>query len=206
MVLKTSKSKLSFFIWAIAASAFVLSGVLCILPVTAFSETGGFSQEITFKLPPLQQFPKNELQEALRNVPVVSYAAPANRDRSRRLTIDQPQAYVFAYYNLPYAINLGGRTDQMTGMITEQVIVKFNSVQISAQEEKRILYNAILKLQGLLARQNAIARQAKYYDETNRSNSQISQASSNGRAVIALREALCTEDLINKLVFRFNSI
>ena len=184
----------------------VLSGVLCVLPVNAFSEMGGFSQEITFQVPPLQQFPKNELQEALRNVPVVNYAAPANRDRSRRLTIDQPQAYVFAYYNLPYAINLGGRNDQMTGVITEEVVVKFNSVLLSAQQEKQMLYNVILKLQGLLARQNAVARQAKYYDETNRSTSQISQAFSNGRAVIALREALCTENLLNKLVYRSNSI
>ena len=184
----------------------VLSGVLCFLPVTAFSETGGFSQEITFQMPPAQQLPQNRLQEALRNVPVVSYAAPANRDRTRRLTIDDPKAYVFAYYNLPYAINLGGRTDEMTGMIIEQVIVKFNSVQLSAQDEKQILYNAILKLKNLLSMQNTTARQAKYYDETNRSTSQISQASSNGRAVIALREAFCTEDLINKLVFRFNSI
>ena len=183
-----------------------MSGMLCFLPVNAFSETGGFSQEITFQVPPPQQLPKNRLQEALRNVHAVNYAAPANRDRSRRLTIDEPQAYVFAYYNLPDAINLGGRTDEMTGMNILQVIVNFHSLQISAQEEKQMLYNAVLKLQALLDRQNAVARQAKYYDETNSSSSQISQAFSNGRAVIALREVLCTQDLINKLLVRRNSI
>jgi len=144
----------------------------------------------------------NDLQNAINEVPVVSFSFPANRNRNRTLQVQAPQAYVYAYYKLPYAINLGAKTDEVTGESIESVILKFYSVDLAPSQERRIIVNAILELQNLLDRQNKTARIAGYDANTNYSRSMLSRIFSNGRAIAAYREIITTQDLINQLIKR----
>ncbi len=146
------------------------------------------------------------LRDAINSVPIVSFAYPANRDRDHLPPVEYPGAYAYAFVHLPYAIDLGLERDDMTDGYVNKVIVKFNSVRLSAGEEKRILKNAILGLNDLLDSQYMTARLAGFDARFNFSRSMISRIASNGQAIIAIREIMTTQDLINKLVRRVNAI
>ncbi|MCX6252528.1 MAG: hypothetical protein NTX61_17475 [Bacteroidetes bacterium] len=147
-----------------------------------------------------------QLQDAINNVPTAKYAYPANRDRDSPPQVASPQAYAYAYYHLPYAIDLATNYDELTDGYLSKVIVNFKSVNLSAAEEKRMLKKAVLELQDLLDRQYATSRRAGFTARTNFSRSMVSRFVSNGQAIIAIREILSTRDLIDKLVRRRNLI
>ncbi|MGV8134419.1 MAG: hypothetical protein AB2L20_04325 [Mangrovibacterium sp.] len=146
------------------------------------------------------------LQDAVNRVPIVSFAYPANRDRGRLPPAEYPGAYAYAFVHLPYAIDLGMEQDDMTGGYVNKVIVKFNSVRLSAGEERRVLKNAVLELNDLLDSQYMAAQLAGFDARFNFNRHMISRIASNGRAIIAIREIMTTQDLINKLVRRANAI
>lgn len=90
--------------------------------------------------------------------------------------------------------------------VVEKVLLKFNSVDLSPAAERKMIQNALLQLQELIDRQVYTARMAGFADYTNFSRSYISQFFSNGRAVIAIRELMSSQDLFNKLVKRAKSL
>jgi hypothetical protein len=147
-----------------------------------------------------------QLQDAINNVPTAKFAYPANRDRDSPPQVASPQAYAYAYYHLPYAIDLATNYDELTDGYLSKVIVNFKSVNLSSDEEKRMLKKAVLDLQDLLDRQYATARHTGFTARTNFSRSMVSRFASNGQAIIAIREILSTRDLIDKLLRRRNSI
>lgn len=146
-----------------------------------------------------------ELNDAINSVPIVSFAYPANRNRQNPPNVECPAAYLYAYRNLPYAIDLNPASDGVGGY-TNLVIVKFNSVSISATREKEILKNAVLELQGLLNNQGYIARRLGFEARWNYSRSELNRIAADGRAIIAYREILTTQDLINKLLFKMKNL
>jgi len=147
-----------------------------------------------------------ELQNAINSVPFATFAYPADRDRNYPPQVSSPQAYVFAYYNLPYAIDLGVNYDELTDSYLSKVIVKFTSVNLSSDDEKRMLNTAILQLQDMLDWQYAAARRAGFQARSHFTRSMISRFASNGQAIIAIREILITQALMDKLVSRKHSI
>ena len=147
-----------------------------------------------------------ELQDAINQVPVARFAYPADRDRSDPPEVESPRAYAYAYYNLPYAIDLSVTYDDLTDGYLSKVIVKFKSINLSSGEEIRMLKNAITELQDLLDQQYTNARHAGFNARTNFTRSMIARFESNGRAIIAIREILSPRDLIDKLVRRMKSI
>lgn len=147
-----------------------------------------------------------ELQDAINSVPFAKFDYPANRDRSTPPAVASPQAFVFAYYRLPYAINLEPVYNDALGGYVEKVLLKFKSVDLSPAAERKMIQNALLQLQELIDRQVYTARMAGFADYMNFSRSYISQFFSNGRAVIAIRELMSSQDLFNKLVKRAKSL
>jgi len=147
-----------------------------------------------------------ELQDAINSVPFAKFDYPANRDRNDRPEVASPQAFVFAYYRLPYAINLKPVYNDALGSYVEKVLIDFESVDISASAEKRMIQNALIQLQELMDQQVQVARMAGFNDYFNFSSSYISQFFSNGRAVIAIRELMSSQDLFNKLAKRARSL
>jgi len=146
------------------------------------------------------------LQDAIDSVPIVSFAYPANRDRDRLPPVECPGAYAYAFVHLPYAIDLGMERDDLTGGYVSKVIVKFNTVRLSVGEERRVLSNAVLELNDLLDSQYMAARLVGFDARFNFNRDMISRIASNGRAIIAIREIMTTQDLINKLIRRANAI
>ena len=147
-----------------------------------------------------------ELQDAINSVPFAKFDYPANRDRSTPPDVASPQAFTFAYYRLPYAINLKPVYNDALGSYVEKVLIDFESVDLSASAEKQMIQNALIQLQELMDQQVQVARMAGFNDYFNFSSSYISQFFSNGRAVIAIRELMSSQDLFNKLVKRARSI
>jgi hypothetical protein len=147
-----------------------------------------------------------ELQDAINSVPFAKFDYPANRDRNDSPEVASPQAFVFAYYRLPYAINLKPVYNDALGGYVEKVLLDFNSVDLSPAAERKMIQNELLKLQELIDIQVYTARMAGFADYTNFSRSYISQFFSNGRAVIAIRELMSSQDLFNKLVNRAKSL
>lgn len=147
----------------------------------------------------------DELQDAENQVPVAQTAYPADRDRSSSPELSSPRAYVFAYYNLPYAIDLSMEQDNETGIGFERVIVDFNSVNLSNSEEISQLKNAISRLEQMLDEDQINARR-KYVRGMVNSESDMADISAQGNAVIAQRELLCTKDLYFKLSERYNDL
>ena len=86
------------------------------------------------------------------------------------------------------------------------VILKFNSVSLSSTREKEILKNSVLELNEILDRQGYIARRAGFEAKWNYSRSELSRIFSSGRAIIAYREIITTQDLINKLLLRLKNL
>lgn len=148
----------------------------------------------------------HELQDAINSVPFAKFDYPANRDRNDRPEVASPQAFVFAYYWLPYAINLKPVYNDALGSYVEKVLIDFESVALSASAEKRMIQNALIQLQELMDQQVQVARMAGFNDYFNFSSSYISQFFSNGRAVIAIRELMSSQDLFNKLTKRARSL
>jgi hypothetical protein len=147
-----------------------------------------------------------KLQDAINKVPVVSLAYPANRDRDHLPTVEVPQAYLYAFVHLPYAINLDLVKDEMTNGYVNKVLIDFNSVNLPASVEKKILRNAVLDLQNILDQQGYQTRITGFNARMNFSRSMISRLSSQGDVIIAVREMMCTQDLIIKLSNRWNSL
>jgi len=142
-----------------------------------------------------------QLQDAIDNVPYAQFAYPADRNRETPPQVANPQAYAYAYYYLPYAIDLTMVRDASGGYVGK-VLLDFESADMTASEERGVIRKAILGLQNLLDNQAVIARRAGFADYTNFSSSYISQFASNGRAIIAIREMISTQYLINKLINR----
>jgi hypothetical protein len=147
-----------------------------------------------------------ELQDAINSVPFAKFDYPANRDRNTRPDVASPQAFAFAYYRLPYAINLKPVYNEAIGGYVEKVLIDFDSVRLSADAERRMIKNALMQLQEVIDQQVVTARMTGFADYTNFSRSYISQFFSNGRAVIAIRELMSSQDLFNKLVGRARSL
>jgi hypothetical protein len=147
-----------------------------------------------------------ELQEAIDNVPFAKFDYPANRNRNNPPDVASPQAFAFAYYRLPYAINLQPVYNDALGGYVEKVLLDFDSVDLSPAVERKMIQNALIKLQELMDRQVYTARMAGFADYTNFSRSYISQFFSNGRAIIAIRELMSSQDLFNKLVKRAKTL
>ena len=146
-----------------------------------------------------------ELQDAINSVPFAKFDYPANRDRSSPPEVASPQSFVFAYYRLPYAINLKPVYNDALGGYVEKVLLDFGSARLSADAERKMLKNALMQLQEVIDQQVVTARMAGFADYMNFSRSYISQFFSNGRAVIAIRELMSSQDLFNKLVKRAKS-
>lgn len=147
-----------------------------------------------------------ELQDAIDSVPFAKFDYPANRDRNTPPEVASPQAFAFAYYRLPYAINLKHVYNDAIGGYVEKVLIDFYSVDLSPSAERKMIQNTLLKLQDLIDRQVRIARIAGFTDYTNYSRSYISQFSTNGNAIIAIRELMSSQALFNKLVTRAQSL
>jgi len=147
----------------------------------------------------------DDLQNAMNDVPEVNTAYDADRDRSESPEISSPRAYVFAYYNLPYAIDLSSKQDPVTGISFERVEVDFNSVDLSTEDEKDQLDNAIKKLSQMLDEDQLTAHR-KYFRGNVSTGSDLSDISAQGNAIIAQRELLCTKDLYLKLTSRFTKL
>lgn len=147
----------------------------------------------------------DDLQNAMDNVPEINTAYDADRDRSESPEISSPRAYVFAYYNLPYAIDLSSEQDPVTGISFERVEVDFGSVDLSTEDEKDQLDNAIKKLSRMLDEDQLTAHR-KYFRGNVSTGSDLSDISAQGNAIIAQRELLCTKDLYLKLISRFNDL
>ena len=147
-----------------------------------------------------------ELQDATNSVPFAKFNYPANRDRNSPPEVASPQAFAFAYYSLPYAINLKPVYNEAIGGYVEKVFLDFESVDLSPSTERKIIQNALIQLQELIDQQVRIARIAGFIDYTNFSRSYISQFSSNGNVIIAIRELMSSQDLFYKLVKRAKSL
>jgi hypothetical protein len=147
-----------------------------------------------------------ELQEAINSVPFARFDYPANRDRNIPPQVASPQAYAFAYYSLPYAINLEMVADDLTEGYVGKVILFFNSVKLSSAEEKEILKKTVPQLQKLLDQQYFDASVAGFNARCTFSRSMIVRISANGRVIAIIREILSTRELINQLVQRMNAI
>jgi len=143
-----------------------------------------------------------ELQDAINNVPIAKFDYPSNRNRNTPPEVASPQVFAFAYYRLPYAINLNPDYNDAVGGYVEKVMIDFDSVDLSPATERKIIQNALIQLQELIDRQVRIARIAGFIDYTNYSRSYISQFSTNGNAIIAIRELMSSQALLNKLVNR----
>jgi hypothetical protein len=151
-----------------------------------------------------ESFPQisSELQNALNSVPFAKFDYPANRDRSQPPEVPSPAAFVFAYYQLPYAINVKPVRNADLNTYVEYVVPDFESVNLSPDKERAAIRKALPKLQNLIDEQIMTARMAGYADITNFSRSYLSQFFSNGRVIIAIRELWSSQDLFKKLSAR----
>lgn len=147
-----------------------------------------------------------ELKKAIESVPFARFDYPANRDRKKPPQVPSPQAFTFAYYNLPYAINLDMVKDESSNGYVGKVILDFNSIKLKSNEEKKLLKEALIQLQGLLEQQYSNAGLYGYssYRHHRRGINQRIQAE--GQIIIATREIISTENLMRTLKMRFNSI
>jgi len=145
-----------------------------------------------------------ELQNAINSVPFAKFDYPANRDRSKPPQVASPASFVFAYYELSYAVNVNPVRNAELDSYVEYVLLDFNSIQLSPAEERAAIRKAIPKLQALIDEQILVARRAGYADITNYSWSYLSQFFSNGRVIIAIRELWSSQDLFYKLATREN--
>jgi len=143
-----------------------------------------------------------ELQKAIDSVPFAKFDYPANRDRSKPPQVPEPQAFAFAYYHLPYAINLGAERNAALNTYVGIVLVDFDSVTLSIEKEKEALQKAVSGLKNLLANQYTRARLYGYYAHRTYSHSMLANIAREGDAVIAIREALSSEILLNTLTSR----
>jgi hypothetical protein len=143
-----------------------------------------------------------ELQNAINSVPFARFDYPANRDRSQPPEVPSPASFVFAFYQLPYSINVKPVRNADLNTYVEYVLLDFESVNLSADKERTAIRKALIKLQNLIDEQIMTARMAGYADITNFSSSYISQFFSNGRVIIAIRELWSSQDLYKKLTAR----
>lgn len=143
-----------------------------------------------------------ELQNAINSVPFAKFDYPANRDRSKPPQVASPASFVFAYYELPYAVNVNPVRNADLNTYVEYVLPDFGSVNLSPAKERAAIRKALPKLQTLIDEQILTARMAGYADITNFSRSYISQFFSNGRVIIAIRELWSSQDLYKKLTAR----
>ncbi len=112
-----------------------------------------------------------ELQDAINSVPFAKFEYPANRNRNNPPDVASPQEFAFAYYKLPYAINLKPVYNEALGGYVEKVLIDFDSVDLSASAEKRIIQNELIQLQELIDRQVHVARMTGFDDYFNFSRS-----------------------------------
>ncbi len=147
-----------------------------------------------------------ELQDAINNVPFARFDYPANRDHNIPPGVASPQAFVFAYYKLPYAINLKPVYNNAINGYVEKVLIDFKSVKMNAVKERRMLLNTLIQLQGLIDRQGKVARIAGFNDYLNFNPSYISQFVTSGDVIIAIRELMSSQDLYNSLVARADDL
>jgi len=148
-----------------------------------------------------------ELQKAIDNVPFAKFDYPAHRDRDARLIMQAPQAYFYAYKNLPYAIDLHINYDTNSGLYIEKVMLDYGSVRLSPSKEKQILSRAITDLRAVHDQQYRAAGQAGFYARYQSFNpSLIAAWAAHGDAIIAIRQIITTQDLIHKLSIRKASL
>jgi hypothetical protein len=148
-----------------------------------------------------------ELQKAIDSVPFAKFDYPANRDRDARLNVQAPQAYFYAYKNLPYAIDLHINYDTKSGLYIEKVMLDYGSVRLSPSREKQILTRAIADLRALLDQQYRAAGQAGFYARYQSfSPSLIAAQAAHGNVMIAIRQIVTTQDLIHKLSERIQTL
>lgn len=147
-----------------------------------------------------------ELQNAINSVPFAKFDYPANRNRSVAPQVASPAAFAFAYYHLPYAINLKPVRNYDLDTYVEYVLIDFQSAGLSPTSERAVLRRVLPKLNSLIDNQLLTARRAGYADITNYSRSYISQFSSNGRVIIAIRELWSSQELYKKLSLRYTSL
>lgn len=142
--------------------------------------------------------------QVIQNIPMVKYDYPASRNRQRSPTVSQPRAWVFAYYNLPYAIDLDLYEDA-TGGYGSKVIVKFSNCDLIVSEERKILERVLPKLQALIDELGEMERMAR---RNANYNSVASQAviAAQGNVIIAFRERQCANHLYTRLVNRLNAL
>lgn len=143
-----------------------------------------------------------ELQAAINSVPFAKFNYPANRDRSQPPEVPSPAAFVFAYYQLPYAINVKPVRNADLNTYVEYVLLDFESVSLSPAKELAAIRKALPKLQTLMDEQILTARMAGYADIYNYSRGYLSQFFSNGKVIIAIRELWSSQDLYKKLAAR----
>ena len=143
-----------------------------------------------------------ELQAAINSVPFAKFDYPANRDRSKAPQVASPASFVFAYYQLPYAVNVNPVRNADLNTYVEYVVLDFESVSLSPAKERAAIRKALPKLQTLIDEQIMTARMAGYADITNFSRSYLSQFFSSGRVVIAIRELWSSQDLLKQLSAR----
>lgn len=147
-----------------------------------------------------------ELQNAINSVPFAKFDYPANRDRRQPPQVAEPQAFAFAYYQLPYAINLDMKMEEVLNTYVGVVLVDFESVSLSLEKEQEALRMAISGLKDLLSNQYARARLYGYYANRTYSYSVLTDIARTGDAVIAIREVLSTEALLDLLTSRMVTI
>lgn len=143
-----------------------------------------------------------ELQQAINSVPFAKFDYPANRDRSKPPEVASPAAFVFAYYNLPYAVNVNPVHNAGLNTYVEYVLLDFESSNLTPAKELAAIRKALPGLLSLMDEQIMIARMAGYADIINYSYSYLSQFFSNGRVIIAIRELWSSQDLYKKLAAR----
>ncbi len=145
----------------------------------------------------------DQLQDAIGEVPVIDPSYGADRDRSEPPIINSPTAYVFAYYRLPYAIDLSIDEDGSYGTHLEKVEVDFSSVDLSSDDEIEILSDAVNKLQTMVDRFELAVFRAGY--RTNfTTGSDLRDFQSQGNAIIAVRELYAAKELLLKLSNRYS--
>ncbi len=138
--------------------------------------------------------------EMTKNIPVAKYDYPANRP-NRNNPPGQgfaPPAYLYAYSILPYAIDLGGSSD------FPEVIVDFDSVDMSSEDEARVLKKALYQLQQLAVNQSNRLQIAQ--SSPNMDNSGVSGAFAIGAATREMREFSATRNLIGVLANRLREL
>jgi len=143
-----------------------------------------------------------ELQQAINSVPFAKFDYPANRNRSLPPEVASPASFVFAYYQLPYAVNVNPVRNVDLNTYVEYVLLDFESANLSPARELVAIRKALPNLLSLIDEQIMTARMAGYADITNYSRSYISQFSSGGRVIIAIRELWSSQDLYKKLAAR----